>query len=369
MRSSNCEWSWSIALSSISYHLSFLSLYDLLTHITPQSRRLPQTRWRRDWRSQETARRPASSSPFRGREHAVRSGDAWGGQRVGDWGLFGAVVEAEFWDLHGEFAADWYDYMRLLQWIHYWHTNTEIVSIHPSAYNKAEGMQEAICRSDAWEECVFSFLWCAFPRYHDVPSSPMLLPSSFSSHYSPLTLLLAIEVLAVPKNMKLLAIPLFELYDNAARYGPQLSAIPHLLSRWVNLGLTFCRLFVAISSLSFYRVAFSLIGLLLLSLSHNCCLCLPFGELKLGVAGIMALVRCLVCDPFHSCPALCPTFSAFRFLPSFPRSFVLLWLHIRMFQYLTYSLLEYSRYNFIYQWTMKMRRGGWKTGNRQTTMA
>jgi len=26
------------------------------------------------------------------------------------------------------------------------------------------------------------------------------------------------EVLAVPKNMKLLAIPLFELYDNAARY-------------------------------------------------------------------------------------------------------------------------------------------------------
>ncbi|KAG6917413.1 hypothetical protein DXG01_002682 [Tephrocybe rancida] len=36
----------------------------------------------------------------------------------------------------------------------------------------------------------------------------------------------------VPKNMKLLAIPLFELYDNAARYGPQLSAIPHLLSRY-----------------------------------------------------------------------------------------------------------------------------------------
>ena len=27
----------------------------------------------------------------------------------------------------------------------------------------------------------------------------------------------SVEVLAVPKNMKLLAIPLFELYDNAAR--------------------------------------------------------------------------------------------------------------------------------------------------------
>ncbi|KAJ2906228.1 cleavage and polyadenylation specific factor 5 [Zalerion maritima] len=40
------------------------------------------------------------------------------------------------------------------------------------------------------------------------------------------------KVLSVPKNMKLLAVPLFELYDNVARYGPQLSAIPHLLSRY-----------------------------------------------------------------------------------------------------------------------------------------
>ena len=40
------------------------------------------------------------------------------------------------------------------------------------------------------------------------------------------------EVLSVPKNMKLLAVPLFELYENTARYGPQLSAIPHLLSRY-----------------------------------------------------------------------------------------------------------------------------------------
>lgn len=39
-------------------------------------------------------------------------------------------------------------------------------------------------------------------------------------------------MLSVPKNMKLLAVPLFELYDNTARYGPQLSAIPHYLSRY-----------------------------------------------------------------------------------------------------------------------------------------
>ena len=39
-------------------------------------------------------------------------------------------------------------------------------------------------------------------------------------------------VFAVPKNFKLLAVPLFELYDNAARYGPVISSLPHLISRY-----------------------------------------------------------------------------------------------------------------------------------------
>jgi hypothetical protein len=33
--------------------------------------------------------------------------------------------------------------------------------------------------------------------------------------------------------MKLHAIPVFELYDNAARYGPLFAGIPHILSRCV----------------------------------------------------------------------------------------------------------------------------------------
>lgn len=41
---------------------------------------------------------------------------------------------------------------------------------------------------------------------------------------------------AVPKNLKLLAVPLFELYDNVQRYGPVISAIPLQLSRF-NLNL------------------------------------------------------------------------------------------------------------------------------------
>jgi cleavage and polyadenylation specificity factor subunit 5 len=40
------------------------------------------------------------------------------------------------------------------------------------------------------------------------------------------------KVLCVPKNMKLLAVPLFELYDNSGRYGGQLAAIPLYLSRY-----------------------------------------------------------------------------------------------------------------------------------------
>jgi hypothetical protein len=37
----------------------------------------------------------------------------------------------------------------------------------------------------------------------------------------------------VPRNYKLVAVPLFELYDNAARFGPILSSIPQMLCRWV----------------------------------------------------------------------------------------------------------------------------------------
>lgn len=36
---------------------------------------------------------------------------------------------------------------------------------------------------------------------------------------------------AIPKNLRLLAVPFFELYDNVARYGPVISALPLLLSR------------------------------------------------------------------------------------------------------------------------------------------
>tara|TARA_B100001250_G_C19593754_1_gene697497 strand:- start:348 stop:584 length:237 start_codon:yes stop_codon:yes gene_type:complete len=36
---------------------------------------------------------------------------------------------------------------------------------------------------------------------------------------------------AVPKTSKLVAVPIFELYDNAEKFGAVASSIPHLLSR------------------------------------------------------------------------------------------------------------------------------------------
>ena len=63
-------------------------------------------------------------------------------------------------------------------------------------------------------------------------NSLAVVSSTFNSVHTGHLLTIPTEVLSVPKNMKLLAVPLFELYDNTARYGPQLSAIPHLLSRY-----------------------------------------------------------------------------------------------------------------------------------------
>jgi hypothetical protein len=36
----------------------------------------------------------------------------------------------------------------------------------------------------------------------------------------------------VPRNAKLLAVPLFEVHENTSRFGPVIAALPHLLSRF-----------------------------------------------------------------------------------------------------------------------------------------
>lgn len=73
---------------------------------------------------------------------------------------------------------------------------------------------------------------CKKLYFIQLPKTSMHTPQNLQKEDFKLTEFLHTEVLSVPKNMKLLAVPLFELYDNSIRYGPQLSAIPHYLSRY-----------------------------------------------------------------------------------------------------------------------------------------
>ncbi|KIW44003.1 uncharacterized protein PV06_05047 [Exophiala oligosperma] len=79
------------------------------------------------------------------------------------------------------------------------------------------------CIAQWWRPNHETFLYPFLPAH---VSRPKELKKLYFIHLPPS------KVLSVPKNMKLLAVPLFELYDNTARYGPQLSAIPHYLSRY-----------------------------------------------------------------------------------------------------------------------------------------
>ncbi|KAG0748728.1 hypothetical protein G6F57_001162 [Rhizopus arrhizus] len=79
------------------------------------------------------------------------------------------------------------------------------------------------CLSTWWRPNYENYMYPYVPAH---VTSPKEKKSLYIVHLPPN------KVLSVPKNMKLLAVPLFELYDNSARYGAQLSTIAHLLSRY-----------------------------------------------------------------------------------------------------------------------------------------
>ncbi|KAI9317622.1 Cleavage/polyadenylation specificity factor subunit 5 [Dichotomocladium elegans] len=84
-----------------------------------------------------------------------------------------------------------------------------------------------------WEigECLSTW-WRPNFEPHMYPYVPAHITKPKEKKMLYLVHLPANKILYVPKNMKLLAVPLFDLYDNTTRYGAQLSAIPHLLSRY-----------------------------------------------------------------------------------------------------------------------------------------
>lgn len=59
------------------------------------------------------------------------------------------------------------------------------------------------------------------------PDSDLKCGSNFKIHVS----VLISANFAVPRNYKLVAAPLFELYDNSPGYGPVIASLPQALSR------------------------------------------------------------------------------------------------------------------------------------------
>jgi cleavage and polyadenylation specificity factor subunit 5 len=82
--------------------------------------------------------------------------------------------------------------------------------------------------------------WCRpnfeAPRYPYIPAH-ITKPKEHIRMY--LVQLGVKAVFAVPRNYKLVAAPLFELYDNAQGYGPIISSLPQVLSRLVRFKLNF----------------------------------------------------------------------------------------------------------------------------------
>ena len=44
--------------------------------------------------------------------------------------------------------------------------------------------------------------------------------------------LIKIDAVQIPRNFKIVAVPLFDLYENSSRYGAILASLPGLLSRF-----------------------------------------------------------------------------------------------------------------------------------------
>ncbi|VDM82272.1 unnamed protein product [Strongylus vulgaris] len=88
--------------------------------------------------------------------------------------------------------------------------HTKLLLVQMPEKDRGEGVQSGKLTTKLWKAVGHS-------------SSPLLTRS---------TLQRGNAMFAVPKNYKLVAAPLFELYDNAAAYGPLIASLPMALSRF-----------------------------------------------------------------------------------------------------------------------------------------
>lgn len=97
------------------------------------------------------------------------------------------------------------------------------VSLHPCAHHKAQRTQTTVLGTtprERWALCLLMRIPCC------KSSNTFLCSFHWVGFYFSVPALFA-----VPRNYKLVAAPLFELYDNSAGYGPIISSLPQALSR------------------------------------------------------------------------------------------------------------------------------------------
>eukprot|EP00116_Pleurobrachia_bachei_P013126 sb/3473388/ len=100
----------------------------------------------------------------------------------------------------------------------------------------AENLTSLLCKPDdpiKWDigEVVCQWWRPSFepPQYPYIPahvSCPKERRSIYLVHLPPSA------SFSIPRNYKLVAAPLFELYDNCASYGPVISSVPQIISRF-----------------------------------------------------------------------------------------------------------------------------------------
>ena len=111
------------------------------------------------------------------------------------------------------------------------HGEGEVAGLQRKLHNKLSPAQGSLRHEWECGDCVAQ--WCRpgfEPNYYPYLPAHVTRPKETRKIY---TVQLPEKCFfAVPKNLKLLAVPLFELYNNEARYGAIIASIPYLISRY-----------------------------------------------------------------------------------------------------------------------------------------
>uniref|UniRef100_A0A7N6FKV5 Cleavage and polyadenylation specificity factor subunit 5 n=1 Tax=Anabas testudineus TaxID=64144 RepID=A0A7N6FKV5_ANATE len=106
-----------------------------------------------------------------------------------------------------------------------------VLIVHEHRLPHILGRQDGVKQDWVIDDCIGNWWRPNFepPQYPYIPAH-ITKPKEHKKLF--LVQLQEKALFAVPKNYKLVAAPLFELYDNAPGYGPIISSLPQLLSRY-----------------------------------------------------------------------------------------------------------------------------------------